>query len=348
MISKSSSRNPLQEIDRVICYKTVLILFCILRTSHTRRRFLTSTRPDLACALHNSQFCSSRCPPQTQTLASGSIAMKNKVPKDQHMPQAEEEPVKKKSRKMTKPMPPKPQPPTEEDPEPMASSSAIELKKTDGSQQSKATSFDDLRAEAAEHACNELIKAQAICCDDFKKHFLRTNIDGMVQILDLTAAIVPFESHELLKARDRLLEVVGHPPRCHIQREPPTESLRVYQQPTEQGNAKPSSSDISHALCSWARYEVARHRIHGLTLDSEGRLSLNNVMECWGQWKGLNGADILRAIERHTQTEGEDRYALQSTADDIMIQVRASKRSQQSTQRGTGASSRRHQQKHRY
>ena len=275
--------------------------------------------------------------------------MKNKAPKDQHMPQAEEEPVKKKSRKMAKPMPPKPQPPTEEDPEPMASSSAIELKKTDGSQQSKATSFDDLRAEAAEHACNELIKAQAICCEDFKKLFRHTNIDGMVQILDLTAAIVPFESHELLKARDRLLEVVGHPPKGHIQREPLTEaSPHFFLQPTEQGNAKPSSSDISHALCSWARYDVARHRIHGLTLDPEGRLSLNNVMECWGQWKGLSGADILRAIERHTKTEGEDRYAMQTTADDIMIQVRASKRFQQSNQRGTAALSRRQQQKRRY
>ena len=228
----------------------------------------------------------------------------------------------------------------------MASSSAIELKKTDDAQQSKATSFDDLRAEAAEHACNELIKAQAICCEDFKKFFRHTNIDGMVQILDLTAAIVPFESHELLKARDRLLEAVGHPPKDHIHREPLTEAFpRFFQQPTEQGNAKPSSSDISHALCAWARYEVARHRIHGLTLDSEGRLSLNNVMECWGQWKGLSRADILRAIERHTQTEGEDRYALQSTADDVMIEVRASKRSQQSNQRGTGASSRRHHHK---
>ena len=231
----------------------------------------------------------------------------------------------------------------------MASSSAIELKKTDDSQQSKATSLDDLRAEAAEHACNELIKAQAICCEDFKKFFRHSNIDGMVQILDRTAATVPFESHEFLKARDRLLEVVGHPPKGHIQREPLTEaSPRFFQQPTEQGNAKPSSSDISHALCSWARYDVARRRIHGLTLDPEGRLSLNNVMECWGQWKGLSGADILRAIERHTKTEGEDRYAMQTTADDIMIQVRASKRSQQSNQRGTVASSRRQQQKRRY
>ena len=177
--------------------------------------------------------------------------MKNKAPKDQYMPQAEVEPVKKKSRKMAKPMPPKPQPPTEEDAEPMASSSAIELKKTDGAQQSKATSLDDLRAEAAEHACNELSKAQAVCCENFKRFFRHTNIDGMVQILDLTAAMLPFESHELLKARDRLLQVVGHPPKVHVQREPLTEdSPQFFWQPTEQGNAKPSSSDISHALCS--------------------------------------------------------------------------------------------------
>ena len=268
--------------------------------------------------------------------------MKNKAPKDMLMPQAEEEPAKKKNRKLAKPRPPTPQQSmaTEEEPEPMASSSAIELKKTDDAQQSKATSFDDLPAEAAEHACNELIKAQAICRDDFKKHFLRTNIDGMVQILDLTAAIVPFESHGLLKARDRLLEAVGLPPKGHNHREP--------QQPTEQGNAKPSSSDISHALCAWARYEVARHRIHGLTLDPAGRLSLNNIMECWGQWQGLSGADILRAIQRHTKTKGEDRFATQTTPDDIMIQVRASKHAQQSNQQGTVASFRRQRQRRRY
>ena len=188
----------------------------------------------------------------------------------------------------------------------MASSSAIELTKADDAQQSKATSFDDLPAEAAEHACNELIKAQAICCDDFKKHFLRTNIDGMVQILDLTAAIVPFESHGVLKARDRLLEAVGLQPKGQYPQEP--------QQPTEQSNAKPSSSDISHALCGWASYEVARHRIHGLTLDPAGRLSLNNIMECWGKWQGLSEADILCAIQRHTKTKGVQRNQRQMTS----------------------------------
>ena len=277
------------------------------------------------------------------------LKMKNKAPKDQYMPQAEVEPVKKKSRKMAKPRPLKARPSTEEETEPMASSSAIELKQTVGAQQSKATSFDDLRAKAAEHAFNELCKAHATCCENFKKFWRHTNIDGMVQVLNLTASIVPFENHELLKARDGLLEVVGHTHKVYVPREPLTETTpQSLWQPTEQGNAKPSASDISHALCSWARYDDARHRIHGLTLDAQGRLSLNNVMECWGQWKGLNGADILRAIERHTQTEGEDRYALQSTADDVMIEVRASKRSQQSNQRGTGASSRRHHQKRHY
>ena len=258
------------------------------------------------------------------------------------MPQAEEEPVKKKSRKMAKPMPLKPQPsmPMEEEPEPMASSSAIELKKTDDAQQSKATSFDDLPAEAAEHACNELIKAQAICRDDFKKHFLRTNIDGMVQILDLTAAIVPFESHGLLKARDRLLEAVGLQPKGQNPQEP--------QQPPEQSHAKPSSSDISHALCAWARYAGARHRTQGLTLDSAGRLSLNNIMESWGKWQGLSEADILCAIQQHTKTKGEDRFATQPTPDDILIQVRAPRHAQQCNQQEAVASSRRQRHRRRY
>ena len=162
----------------------------------------------------------------------------------------------------------------------------------------------------------------------------------MAQILDLTAATVPFESHGLLKARDRLIGVAGSQSKGQIPQEP--------QQPPEQSHAKPSSSEISHALCAWARYAGARHRTHGLTLDPAGRLSLNNIMESWGKWQGLSEADILCAIQQHTKTKGEDRFTTQSTPDDILIQVRASKHFQQSNQQEAVASFRRQRQRRRY
>ena len=266
--------------------------------------------------------------------------MKNKATKDMLRLKPEEEPAKKKSKKATKPKPSTPQQSTEteEEPVPMASSSAIELTKADDApKQSKAQSLYELPGEAAEQAYNELIKAQAICLDDFKTQFIRNNTEAMVQILDLTAATVPFESHGLLKARDKLRGAAGSQSKGQIPQEP--------QQPPEQSHAKPSSSEISHTLCAWARYAGARHRTQGLTLDSAGRLSLNNIMEAWGKWQGLSEADILLGIQQHRKTKGEDRFATQPTPDDILIQVRAPRHAQQCNQQDAVASSRR--QRHR-
>ena len=138
--------------------------------------------------------------------------MKNTVTEDTHRLKPEEEPAKKRSKKGTKPklFTPQQSTETEEEPTPMASSSAMEVFKADDApKQSKAPSLYELPGEAAEQAYNELIKAQAICLDDFKTQFIRNNTEAMVQILDLTAATVPFESHGFLKARDRLLDAVG-------------------------------------------------------------------------------------------------------------------------------------------
>ena len=104
--------------------------------------------------------------------------MKNKATEDILRLKPEEEPAKKKSKKVTKPKPSTPQQSTEteEEPVPMASSSAIELTKADDApKQSKAPSLYELPGEAAEQAFNELIKAQAICLDDFKTQFIRNN-----------------------------------------------------------------------------------------------------------------------------------------------------------------------------
>ena len=79
--------------------------------------------------------------------------MKNKATKDTLRLKPEEEPAKKKSKKVTKPKPSTPQQSTEteKEPVPMASSSAIELTKADDApKQSKAPSLYELPGEAAE------------------------------------------------------------------------------------------------------------------------------------------------------------------------------------------------------
>ena len=219
----------------------------------------------------------------------------------------------------------------------MASSSAIELKQTVGAQQSKATSFDDLRAKAAEHAFNELCKAHATCCENFKKFWRHTNIDGMVQVLNLTASIVPFENHELLKARDGLLEVIGHTHKVYVPREPLTEATpHFFRQPTEQGNAKPSASDISHALCSWARYDDARHRIHGLTLDAKGRLSQSALSKAIsGAQAPRLGAIIKSATNKGRRPEGvtQSAFAVIQRGPGIACSAASNRRLQQAPAR---------------
>ena len=250
--------------------------------------------------------------------------MQNTANDDVHREQPEDQPAKKKGRKATKPKLTIPQQSieTEEEPAPLASSSAMEITKAnDCPKQDKALSLYDLPGHAAQEAFNELVKAQAICLNDFKTQFLRNNIEAMAQILDLTAATVPCESHGLLKARDMLTG--------GAQAKAKGPSSEAPQQPPQQSRAKPNSSEISHTLCAWARYEGARRNAQGLTLDATGRLSLNNIMEVWGKGQGLCEADIVQAIQQHTKAEGGDRYATQATQNDFYIQVRPSRSSQQ-------------------
>ena len=242
--------------------------------------------------------------------------MQNTANDDVHRQQPEDQPAKKKGKKGTKP---KQSIETEEEPAPLASSSAMEITKAnDCPKQDKALSLYDLPGHAAQEAFNELVKAQAICLNDFKTHFIRNNIEAMAQILDLSAATVPCESHGFLKARDMLTG--------GAQAEAKGPSSEAPQLQPQHIRAKPNSSEISHTLCAWARYETARRKVQGLTLDAKGRLSLNNIMEVWGKGQGLCEADIVQAIQQHTKADGGDRYATQETQNDLLIQVRLSRR----------------------
>ena len=194
-------------------------------------------------------------------------------------------------------------------------------------------------AHAEQEAFNEIVKAQAIFLNEFKTQFLRNNKEAMAHMLDLTAATVPCESNGLLKARDRLTG--------GAQANSKGPSFEAPQQPPKQSRAKPNSSEISHTLCAWARYEKARRNAQGLTLDATGRLSLNNIMEVWGKGQGLCEADIVQAIQQHTKADGGDRYATQATQNDLLIQVRPSRSSQQGNyQNAVGAPQRHRRRRH--
>ena len=197
--------------------------------------------------------------------------MENTAKHGAQQPQHQEEPAKKKSRKgaKAKHTTPPPNNEAEAEPPPMASSSAIEITKaSDSSSCHKALGLSDLPCHAAQEAFNEIVKAQAIFQNEFKSQSLRNNTAAMVQMLVMTAATVPFDSHDLLKARDKLTG--GAQAQCT------GPSSAAPQQSIWQGRPKPNASLISRTLCAWGRH--ARTRIPGLTVDATGRLSLQNIM----------------------------------------------------------------------
>ena len=250
--------------------------------------------------------------------------MKNTANHEVQHPQQEEQPAKKKCKKGAKAKHTAPPQSTETDadPTPLASSSAMETTKaSDSPSHDKALCLSDLPGHAAQEAFNEIVKAQLILQNEFKAQFLRNNIAAMVHMLDLTAATVPCESHDFLKARDKF---TGD---AHVTCTVP--SIEAPQPPARQGRSKPNSSVISHTLCAWARYARSRRHVPGLTLDATGRLSLQNIMEVWGAEQGLCEADIVQAIEQHTEAEGGPRYSTQATHNDVYIQVRPSRSAQQ-------------------
>ena len=63
-----------------------------------------------------------------------------------------------------------------------------------------ASSLSDTPCNAAQEAFNEIEKAHAIFLNEFKRHSHQNNVAEMVQMLDMTAETVPFDSHDLLKA----------------------------------------------------------------------------------------------------------------------------------------------------
>ena len=204
----------------------------------------------------------------------------------------------------------------------MASSSAIETTNaSDSLSRRKALGLSDLPCNAAQEAFNEIVKAHAIFQNEFTTQSHRYNVAAMVQMLDMTAATVPFDSHDLLKARDKLTggaQAQGTRP-----------SNAATQQSIRHGRTKPNASLISRTLCAWGRH--ARTRIPGLTVDATGRLSLQNIMRVWGARQGLCADDIEQAIHLHTPSEDGPRYTTQTTHDDLYIQVRPSRNTSQSS-----------------
>ena len=250
--------------------------------------------------------------------------MKSTAKHEAQQPQHEEEPAKNKSRKKPKSKQTA-APQSKEDtsePPPMVSAPVTETADSSESwTHCNALSLSDTPCNAAQEASNEIEKAHAIFLNEFKRHSHQHNVAEMVQMLDMTAATVPFDSHELLKARDKLTAATQAPGT--------RPSNAAMQQFIRQGPTKPNSSVISRRLCAWARH--ARARIPGLTFDATGRLSLNNIMRVWGAHQGLCANDIVQAIHLHTPSENGPRYTTQATHDDLYIQVRPAKNSSHSS-----------------
>ena len=267
--------------------------------------------------------------------------MKNTAKHEAQQPQHEEEPAKKKSRKganakhTTLPQSNE----AEAEPPPMASSSAIEITTAnDSTSHHKALGLSDLPSQAAQEAFNEIVKAHSIFQNEFIAQSLRNNTVAMVQMLDMTAATVPCESHDLLKARDNLTG--GAQAQCTVP------SNAATQQSIWHGRPKPNASLISRTLCAWGRH--ARTRPPGLTIDATGRFSLHNIMRVWGARQGLRTEDIVQAIHEHTPSEAGPRYPTQTTHNDLYIKVRPSSKhtSQSSYHNAVGAPPRQRRRDH--
>ena len=166
---------------------------------------------------------------------------KHSTPQLQHQQEAGKKKIKKSAK--TKQTTPRLDHESEAEPPPMASASALEASTTNHST-THLTPWGQgvVLSPAAQQALNEIVIAHSNFQKSFVAQALQNNTLAMAQMLDMTAETVPFESHDLLIARDNI--TFGTQAPSTVQRHAATQQANRHRAP----QAK-CFSDLPHTLC---------------------------------------------------------------------------------------------------
>ena len=219
----------------------------------------------------------------------------------------------------------------------------LQLQQVQGQQPLASSAGDELamaqhRAEPAEAAAHSAVLSQAV--QDAVNRLIAANWDIGIAVatqalhrLSITMALQILESITTTApvdinawVRERAMAALCNQPPSNTQPQGAVfpEGAPLWQEAHSPRPPKLSALQISKQIAAFGRYPNARPV--GMMTDSEGRLSLNNLMATWGTAHGLSEDQVKSVLQQHGATDKGRRFTTTAVHNDLFVEVSQSTR----------------------
>ena len=189
----------------------------------------------------------------------------------------------------------------------------------------EAAAHSAVLSQAVQDAVNRLIAANwDIGLAAATQALHRLSITMALQILETVTIISPVDINAWV--REQAMAALSNQPPSNTQ---PQGTFVPYGAPPWQEAHSPrplklSALQISKQIAAFGRYPNARPV--GMMTDSEGRLSLNNLMATWGTAHGLSADQVKSVLQQHGATDKGQRFTITAVHNDLFVEVSKSTR----------------------